>query len=112
MTLQEYKRRRSLYGRALFAASACLLLGLGPARAQNQPSPQEQELRRQLEIERAARKALTYQADMRKAAQLAEAEEWSPLVTLLNQYRPAAGEADLRSWEWHFLESLARKKQL
>jgi len=112
MTHHTHKRRRSLGGRVLLAASACLLFGPGPVPAQNQPSPQEQELRRQLEIERAARKALTYQADMRKAAQLAEAEEWSPLATLLNQYRRAAGEADLRSWEWHFLDSLARKKQL
>ena len=54
----------------------------------------------------------TYQIDMRKAAQLAEAEEWSALSTLLNGYRPAAGEADLRNWEWHFLDSLARKKRL
>ncbi|MFI5461059.1 MAG: WD40 repeat domain-containing protein [Isosphaerales bacterium] len=112
MTRHTYKRRRSLGGRVLLTALACLLLGPGLAPAQNQPSPQEQELRRQLEIERAARKALTYHADMRKAAQLAEAEEWSPLVTLLNQYRPAAGETDLRSWEWHFLDGLARKKQL
>jgi WD40 repeat protein len=93
------------------AASAYLMIGPGPARAQDKPSPQEQELRRQLEMERAARKALTYQADMRKAAALAEAEEWSPLVTLLNQYRPAAGAVDLRSWEWHFLTSLARKTE-
>jgi WD40 repeat protein len=63
-------------------------------------------------MERAARKALTYQADMRRAAQLAEAEEWSSLGTLLDQYRPAPGETDLRAWEWHFLDSLLRKIQL
>ena len=90
----------------------CLLLAFCPAPAHSQPTPQEQELRRQLEIERAARKALTYQADMRQAAGLAETEDWSSLATLLNQYRPAAGESDLRAWEWHFLDSLARKKQL
>src|SRR5262249_20460107 len=84
----------------------------GPAAAQNQPGPQEAELRRQLQIERAARKSLTYQADMRKASQLVEVEEWPALRALLDGYRPAAGETDLRSWEWHFLDSLARKTQL
>jgi WD40 repeat protein len=69
-------------------------------------------LRRQLEIERAARKALTYQVDMRKAAQLAELEDWPGLAAILNQYQPAPGAVDLRSWEWHFLDSLVRKKQL
>jgi WD40 repeat protein len=106
------KTPRTLARRLLLVASACLVLGPRPAPAQNQPSPQEQELRRQLEIERAARKALTYQADMRRAAQLAEAEDWSAVATLLHQYRPAAGAADLRSWEWHFLDCLARKKEL
>jgi WD40 repeat protein len=96
----------------LLVFSTCVLLGAEPAPAQQQPSPQEQELRRQLEIERAARKALTYQADMRKAAQLAETEGWQQLAALLEQYQPAAGAVDLRSWEWHFLDSLFRKKQL
>jgi hypothetical protein len=110
MARQKYKPGISLGGRAYLAASACLLLGLVPA--QDQPSPQEQELRRQLQTERAALKALSYQADMRKAAQLAEAEEWPRLRTLLDQYRAAPGEAALRFWEWHFLDSLLRKKQL
>jgi WD40 repeat protein len=112
MLRDAYKRRNALGVRLLLAAWTCLLLWQGPARAQNQPSPQEEELRRQLQIERAARKALTYQADMRKAAGLAESEEWSSLLALLDGYRPAAGETDQRSWEWHFLRSLAMKKQL
>src|SRR5262249_8052677 len=99
--------------RGLFLGTwACLLLGPAPTPAQDQPGAQEKELRRQLQAERAARKALTYQADMRRAAQLAEAEGWSALRTVLDQYRPAAGETDLRAWEWHFLSSLALKKQL
>ena len=69
-------------------------------------------MRRQLEIERAARKALSYQADMRKAAALAESEDWNALRALLNSYRPANGAVDLRKWEWHFLDSIARKRQL
>jgi WD40 repeat protein len=69
-------------------------------------------LRRQLRLERIARKVLSYQADMRRAAQLAEAEEWPGLHTLLDQYRPADGETDVRSWEWHFLDSVLRKNQL
>lgn len=97
---------------ALLIPLACLLLMREPAFAQNPPGSQEEELRRQLLVERAARKALTYQADMRKAAQLAESEQWSALQPLLEGYRPAAGETDLRGWEWHFLHSLLRKKQL
>jgi WD40 repeat protein len=104
--------KKALGGALLLGTWTCLLLGPGPAPAQNQPSAQEQELRRQLQAERAARKALTYQADMRKAAQLAEAEQWSALRGVLDEYRPPAGETDLRSWEWHFLNSLALKKQL
>jgi WD40 repeat protein len=83
-----------------------------PPRALTQPGTQEQELRRQLQAERAARQALTYQADMRRAAQLAEVEDWPDLRALLDQYRPPAGAPDLRAWEWQFLNSIARKKQL
>jgi hypothetical protein len=93
----------------LLAAWACLLLRSGPVPAQNPPGAQEQELRRQLQAERAALKALTYQADMRKADQLVEREDWSGLRTVLEKYRPPMGETDLRSWEWHFLDGLARK---
>src|SRR4051794_17554194 len=107
-----YTRSHAPGGYLLLAVWTVLLLGPGPAPAQNQPSPQEEELRRQLRIERTARKALAYQADMRRAALLAEAEEWPALRDVLDGYRPAAGEADLRGWEWHFLDSLARKTQL
>jgi WD40 repeat protein len=100
----------------MLATGHCLLLASRPAevnaQAQNPPSAQEQELLRQLQAERAARKALTYQADMRKAALLAEAEDWSSLRTCLDQYQPASGETDPRAWEWHFLDSLHKKKQL
>src|SRR5437016_4458308 len=112
MLRHAYKRRNALGGRLLLAAWTCLLLAPGLALAQNQPSPQVEELRRQLQLERAARKSLAYQADMRKAAQLAETEEWSALRAVLDGHRPAAGETDVRTWEWHFLDSLARKKQL
>jgi WD40 repeat protein len=94
------------------ACLACVLFGQDPAAAQDKPSAAEQELRRQLLLERAARKSLTYQADMRKAALLAESQNWRAVSELLDQYRPAAGESDLRSWEWHFLESLVKKKKL
>ena len=63
----------------LLAIGFCLHHAPGWATAQNQGTPQEAELRRQLQVERAARLTLTYQADMRKAAQLAEIEEWQPL---------------------------------
>lgn len=112
MLRHAYTRSNAPGGRLLLAAWSCLLLGPGPAPAQNPPSPQEEELRRELRVERMARKALAYQADMRKAALLAETEEWPALLALLNGYRPAAGETDLRNWEWHFLDSLARKDQL
>jgi WD40 repeat protein len=96
----------------LLAIGFCLHHAPGWATAQNQGTPQEAELRRQLQVERAARLTLTYQADMRKAAQLAEIEEWQPLGAILNQYEPAAGDTDVRDWEWHFLQSLVKKKQL
>src|SRR5437879_4174215 len=94
------QRMNSFSGWLLLAAWTCWRLGPGLALAQDQPSSQVEELRRQLQIERAARKALTYQADMRKAAQLAETEAWSALRSVLDGYRPAVGETDLRSWEW------------
>jgi WD40 repeat protein len=80
--------------------------------AQDKPADQLEELRRQLQAERAARKALTYQADMRKAAQLVEGEHWVALQALLKSYEPQPGENDPRSWEWHFLQSLVRKKRI
>jgi WD40 repeat protein len=49
---------------------------------------------------------------MRKAGRLAEVEGWSALRAVLDGYQPAAGETDLRSWEWHYLDSLSRKNQL
>ncbi|MDB5351512.1 MAG: hypothetical protein JWN86_2759 [Planctomycetota bacterium] len=97
----------------LIAAWIFLVLGTtGSVLAQNPPGPQEAELRRQLQIEREARKSLTYQADMRKAALLAEAEDWSGLRAVLDEYKPAEGDTDLRAWEWHFLDSLVKKTQL
>ena len=73
MKRETRRRKCSLGARILTTSAICLLLPFCPTPTRAQPTPQEQELRRQLEIERAARKALTYQADMRKAAQLAEA---------------------------------------
>jgi WD40 repeat protein len=64
------------------------------------------------QAERSVRKALAYEADLRKAAQLAEAERWPALRALLEEYRPTAGEPDLRGWEWHYLDCLARKAQV
>jgi WD40 repeat protein len=89
-----------------------LLAGTAFTSAQEPPRSELEELRRQLQQERAARRALTYQADMRKAAQLAESQDWPALRGLLESYRPAPGEADLRRWEWHFLMSLVRKHEL
>jgi hypothetical protein len=60
------KRRYSPGGGLVLAVYTCLLLPPGPALAlalaQDQPNPQIEELRRQLQIERAARKSLTYQS--------------------------------------------------
>src|SRR5438876_11450764 len=103
MIWHAHKRRNPLRRRLLLAAWACVLLRPVPGLAQNPPNLEVEELRRQLQVERAARKAQTYQADMRKAARLAEAENWSALRAVLEEYRPPAGETDLRSWEWHFL---------
>jgi WD40 repeat protein len=89
-----------------------LLLLTGPATAQDQPKSEVEELRRQLQAERAARKALTYQADMRKAGRLAEVEDWPGLRAVLDVHQPAAGEPDPRSWEWRFLDSVWRKNRL
>jgi hypothetical protein len=77
----------------------CLILATRPAPAQNQPNAQVEELRRQLQAERAARKSLTYQADMRKAGRFAEVEDWSALRAVLDSYQPAECETDLRRWE-------------
>ena len=66
------ERRNALGGRLLLASLACVLLRSVPGLAQDPPNREVEELRRQLQLERAARKALTYRADMRKAAQLAD----------------------------------------
>ncbi len=65
--------------RGAFALATVFLLGTVPVPAQDQPNARVEEFRRQLQAERAARKSLTYQEDMRKAARLAEAGDWRAL---------------------------------
>ena len=55
-----------------------LLLGPAPAPAQDRPSPEEQGCAGS-SPSNGRRKALTYAADMRKAAQLVEGEQWDAL---------------------------------
>src|SRR5271166_5445304 len=100
MLTRAFRSTTAVSGRLLMAFWIGLLLGPAPAPAQDRPSLEEQELRRQLAIERAARKALSYGADMRKAAQLVEGEQWEALRAILDEYRPGGGETDLREWEW------------
>jgi WD40 repeat protein len=90
----------------------CLPLVQAMGLADDKSGQSEAELRQQLQIERAARKVLTYQGDMRKSAHLAELDQWQQLLALLENYRQQTGQSDLRSWEWYFLRSLARKKYI
>ncbi len=103
-------RRRWFRGAYSWRSGSACCWGL-PPRAQDRPSPEEQELPGS-SPSNGGGKALTYAADMRKAAQLVEGEQWDALRAILDEYRPSGGETDLREWEWHFLNALARKNQV
>ena len=53
-----------------------------------------------------------YRKDMRKAAKFAEDEQLTPLADLLEKWRPGEGQGDVREWEWHYLNALARRASL
>ena len=49
-----------------------------------------------------------YAAEMTLANQSADKGEWHRVRTILGRTRPAAGELDLRSWEWRYLWNISR----
>jgi WD40 repeat protein len=53
-----------------------------------------------------------YQAEMRKAAKLAESEDYEALSTLLQQWVPDGKAHDYRRWEWHYLRAVAARSSL
>jgi WD40 repeat protein len=53
----------------------------------------------------------SYLASMRSAALDAERERTEALRRKLELWRPRAGQADLRSWEWYFLDALQRGQE-
>jgi WD40 repeat protein len=55
--------------------------------------------------------AASYLAAMRRAALDAERERTEELRRKLDVWRPRAGQADLRSWEWYFLDALQRGQE-
>jgi WD40 repeat protein/tRNA A-37 threonylcarbamoyl transferase component Bud32 len=53
-----------------------------------------------------------YQADMRKAAKLAESEDYEALLRLLQVWEPLGKAHDYRRWEWHYLRAVAARSSL
>ena len=77
------------------------------ARVQERRATTNEVLAR-LEAQRAETNALTarlnlYAADIYTAGQLVEAGQIGPALTLLKNHEPAAGQSDLRGFEWHWL---------
>ena len=77
------------------------------ARVQERRATANEVLAR-LEAQRAETNALTarlnlYAADIYTAGQLVEAGQVGPALTLLKNHVPAAGQSDLRGFEWRWL---------
>jgi eukaryotic-like serine/threonine-protein kinase len=77
------------------------------ARVQERRATTNEVLAR-IEAQRAETNALTarlnlYAADIYTAGQLAESGQVGPALTLLKNHQPAAGQSDLRGFEWHWL---------
>ena len=68
----------------------------------------EAGLRRRAERESASARLNEYIADINLAQQSWAAENYGRAVQLLNKHRPAAGQPDLRGFEWRYLWQLTR----
>jgi WD40 repeat protein/serine/threonine protein kinase len=72
----------------------------------------ETELRRQAEARELAMRQLAYASDMSLAQQSLVMNDLGRARRLLETHRPAAGELDLRGWEWRYLWQECRSDAL
>jgi WD40 repeat protein len=63
----------------------------------------ENKLRRQAEANELAARQRAYASDMNVAMQAMDGNNLGRALDLLNRQRPAAGQKDLRGWEWRYL---------
>ncbi len=112
MRTRAFRSTTAVSGALLMAFWIGLLLGPAPAPAQDRPSQEEQELRRQLAIERSAAKPSPTRRTCARRPNWSRGSSGTALRAILDEYRPGGGETDLREWEWHFLNALARKNRL
>jgi WD40 repeat protein len=64
------------------------------------------------EPERDRTQAALYLADMRRAFEAAQADDYGKVRELLERHRPKEGAADLRAWEWYYLQNVCRAPSL
>jgi WD40 repeat protein len=86
---------------------------VGDKQEQDRVRETEKEREREREEDRAERdRAARYEADMRKAGQLAESEDYEALSRLLKVWEPAPKAHDYRRWEWRYLRAVAARSSL
>jgi WD40 repeat protein/tRNA A-37 threonylcarbamoyl transferase component Bud32 len=114
--------RRKPAAAALAAVVAAGLLaavagGLGFGVWQGRVAREERRLRGQAEaaqhvalVRENAMRHLLYLAQMRQAQQAWEAADLDRADKLLARWQPHSGLADLRGWEWYYLDNLCRGK--
>jgi WD40 repeat protein len=56
--------------------------------------------------------AARYEEDIRKAARLAESEDYEALSRMLRVWEPAPKAHDYRFWEWHYFRAVAARSSL
>jgi hypothetical protein len=117
-----WRRNKGLYAAcaivaiALVTGLAAVLLGWRTAvraRHEAERARLSEASQRQQAVQARQRAELNlYAADMNLAAQALAAGNRGHALELLRNYRPKAGQEDLRGWEWHYLWKLCQTKEL
>lgn len=105
-------RERAAYRRGILRTAAFALVLVtafaGLAFFALDKARQEAHQRQRVETQELRLREGLYAADIRLAQQALAADDFSRAVTLLDGHQPAAGQTDIRGWEWHYLRQQCR----